>query len=132
MLGLQGTGGSSVASHTPRQQTYMVGSQSQVPRSSSKSPGGGGIPDSGVGDLPPTPNKDLSPLIDFDVEEAQRYEIEGMGSGRGAPGPSGGGREPFSSIRMRIDFRNQPRLEPPILKDDVTRFNGLMDLLVTN
>jgi hypothetical protein len=55
-----------------------------------------------------------------------------MGSGEGAPGPSGGGGEPSSTARMRIDFGKQPSLEPPILKDDDTFFDGLSGLLVTS
>jgi hypothetical protein len=81
--------------------TYVVGSQSQVPRSPSKSPpGGGGVPGSGEGGYPDTLGKGLSPLIFSDDEEARRCELEGMGSGGGAPRPSGGGGEPFSSARI--------------------------------
>ena len=55
-----------------------------------------------------------------------------MDSGGGVPGPLGGGGEPSSSVRMRIDFEKQPNLEPPILRDDDTYFNGLTGPLVTN
>jgi hypothetical protein len=42
---LQGAAGIGLGGRTPRQMTYVVGSQSQVPRSPSKSPpGGGGVP----------------------------------------------------------------------------------------
>jgi hypothetical protein len=54
-----------------------------------------------------------------------------MGSGGGAPGPSGGGGEPSSSARMRIDFGRQPSSEPPILRDTETFVDGLMGPLVT-
>jgi hypothetical protein len=50
----------------------------------------------------------LSPQIFSDHEEARQREVEGMGCGGGAPRPSRGGGEPFSSARMRIDFGNQP------------------------
>jgi hypothetical protein len=83
--------------------TYVVGSQSQVPRSPSKSPPGrGGVLGSGEGGYPDTPDKGvrLNPLIFSDDEEARRSEVDKMGSGRRAPGPSGGGREPSSSTRM--------------------------------
>jgi hypothetical protein len=74
----------------------------------------------------------LSPLIYSDDEEACRREVEGMGSGEGAPGPSGGGGELSSSARMRIDFGKQPSSEPPILRDDDTFFDGLRSPLVTS
>jgi hypothetical protein len=130
---LQGAGGISPGGCTPRQMTYVVGSQSQVPRSPSKSPpGGGGVLGSGEGGYSNTLGKGvrLSPLIFSDDEEARRSEVEGMGSGGGAPGPSGGGREPSSSARMRINFGKQPSLEPPILRDDDTFFDGLTGPLV--
>jgi hypothetical protein len=44
----------------------------------------------------------------------------------------GGGREPSSSARMRIDFGKQPSSESPILRDDDTFFNGLTGPLVTS
>jgi hypothetical protein len=45
---LQSAGGISPRGHTPRQMTYVIGSQSQVPRSPSKSPPGrGGVPGPG-------------------------------------------------------------------------------------
>jgi hypothetical protein len=102
---LQGAAGIGPGGRTPRQMTYVVGSQSQVPRSPLKSPpGGGGVPWSGEGGYPDTPGKRLSPLIYSDDEAAQRSELEGMGSSGGPPGPSGGGGEPSSSARMRIEF----------------------------
>jgi hypothetical protein len=55
-----------------------------------------------------------------------------MGSGGGAPGPSRDGGEPSSTARMRIDFGKQPILEPPIVRDDDTFFDGLMGPLVTS
>ena len=55
-----------------------------------------------------------------------------MGSGGGAPGSSGGGGELSSSARMRIDFGKQPMQEPPIVKDDDTRFDGLTGPMVTS
>jgi hypothetical protein len=104
---LQGAAGIGPGGRTPRQMTYVVGSQSQVPRSPSKSPpGGGGVPWSGEGGYPDTPGKWLSPLIYSDDEAARRSELEGMDSGGGPPGPSGGSGEPSSSARMRIDFGN--------------------------
>jgi hypothetical protein len=113
--------------------TYVVGSQSQVPRSLSKSPpSGSGVPGSSEGGYSDTPGKGLSPLIFSNDEEARRREVEGMGSGGGAPGSSGGGREPSSSARMRIDFGKQPISEPPIVRDDDTFFDGLMGPLVTS
>jgi hypothetical protein len=51
-------------------------------------------------------------LINSDDEEALRREVEGMGSGGRAPGPSRGGGEPSSSARMQIDFGKQPSSEP--------------------
>jgi hypothetical protein len=115
--------------------TYVVGSQSQVPRSPSKSPpGGGGVPWSGEGGYPDIPGKGvrLSPLIFSNDKVARRSELEGMGSGRGPSGPSGGGGEPSSSARMRIDFGNQPNSEPPILRDGDTFFDGLTGPMVTS
>jgi hypothetical protein len=55
-----------------------------------------------------------------------------MGSGGGPPGPSGGGREPSSSARMRIDFERQPSSEPPIFRDGDTFFDGLTGPMVTS
>jgi hypothetical protein len=130
---LQGAGGIGPRGRTPRQMTYVVGSQSQVPRSSSKSPpGGGGVPGSGKGGYPDTPGKGLSPLIFSDDEDARRSELEGMGSGGGGPGPSGGRGEPSSSVRMRIDFGKQPISEPPIFRDDDTFLDGLTGPMVTS
>jgi hypothetical protein len=100
---LQGTGGINPRGRTPKQMTNVVGSQSRVPRSPSKSPpGGGGLAGSGEGGYPDTPGKGvrLSPLIFSNDEEAHRRHVDGLGSGRGAPGPSGGGGEPSSSARM--------------------------------
>jgi hypothetical protein len=74
----------------------------------------------------------LSPLIFSDDEEARRSKVEGMGSGEGAPEPLGGGGEPSSSARMRIDFGKQPSSKPPILRDNDTFFDGLTDLLMTS
>jgi hypothetical protein len=69
---LQGAGGISPGGHTPRQMTYVVGSQSQVPRSPSKSPPSrGGVPGSDEGGYPDTLGKGLSPLIFSDDEEAR-------------------------------------------------------------
>jgi hypothetical protein len=115
--------------------TYVVGSQSQVPKSPSKlPPGGGGVLGSGEGGYPDIPGKGvrLSPLIFSDNKDARRSKLEGMGSGGGAPAPSGGGGEPSSSARMRIDFGKQPTLEPPIIRDDDTFFDGLTGPLVTS
>jgi hypothetical protein len=70
---LQGAGGISPGGVTPRKMTYVVGSQSQVPRSPSKSPpGGGGSTRSKEGGYPNTPSKRvrLSPLINSDDDEA--------------------------------------------------------------
>jgi hypothetical protein len=58
--------------------------------------------------------------------------VEGISSGGGAPGPLGGGREPSSSAKMRIDFGKQPHLEPPILREIKTCFDGLTGPLVTS
>jgi hypothetical protein len=55
-----------------------------------------------------------------------------MGRSGGPPGPSGGGGEPSSSARMRIDFGNQPSSEPPILMDGDTFFDGLTGPMVTS
>jgi hypothetical protein len=132
---LQGAGGISPGGGTPRQMTYVVGSQLQVPRSLSKSPPGrGGAAGSGEGGYPDTLDKGvrLSPLIFSDDKETHQRQVEGMSSGGGAPGPSGGGREPSSSARMRIDFRNQPSSEPPILRDAETFVDGLTGPLVTS
>jgi hypothetical protein len=132
---LQGASGISPRGGTPRQMTYVVGSQSQVPRSPSKSPlGGGRSTRSGEGGYLDTPGKGvrLSPLIDSNDKEAHRRQIEGMGSGGRAPRPSRGGGEPSSSTRMRIDFRKQPSSEPPILRDAETFVDGLMGPLVTS
>jgi hypothetical protein len=104
-------------------------------RSPSKSPPSrSGVSGSGEGGYPDTLGKGvrLSPLIFSDDEDARRSKLEGMGSGGGAPGPSRGGREPLSSARMRIDFGKQPTLEPPIVRNDDTFFDGLTGLLVTN
>jgi hypothetical protein len=69
---LQGAAGISPGGHSPRQMTYFIGSQSQVPRSPSKSPPGGRrLPESGDGGYPDTPDKRLSPLIVSDDEAAQ-------------------------------------------------------------
>jgi hypothetical protein len=70
---LQGASGIGPGSGTPRQMTYVVGSQSQVPNSPSRSHhstplGGGGS--TGEGGYPETPSKGLNPLIDSDDEEA--------------------------------------------------------------
>jgi hypothetical protein len=124
---VQGIGGISPGGVTPKKMTYVVGSQSQVPRSLSKSlPSEGGYPD--------TPGKGvkLSPLIDSDDLDAFRRVVEGIGSGGGAPGPSGGGGEPSSSAKMRIDFGKQPRSEPLILRETETYFDGLTGPLVTS
>jgi hypothetical protein len=130
---LQGTAGIGPGGRTPRQMTYVVGSQSQVPRSPSKSPPGrGGVPWSGEGGYPDTPGKRLSPLIYSNDEATRQSELEGMDSGGGPPGPSGGGGEPSSSARMRIDFGKQPSLEPPIFRDGDTFFDGLTGPMVTN
>jgi hypothetical protein len=74
----------------------------------------------------------LSPLIFSDEEEARRRELEGMGSSGGAPRPSGGGGEPSSSARMRIDFGKQPTSERPIVREDDTFFDDLTGLLMTS
>jgi hypothetical protein len=130
---LQGAAGIGPGGRTPWQMTYVVGLQSQVPRSPSKSPPGrGGVPWSEEGGYPDTPSKRLSQLIYSDDEAARRGELEGMGSGGGPPGPSGGGGEPSSSARMRIDFGKQPSSEPPIIKDDDTFFDGLTGPMVTS
>jgi hypothetical protein len=83
---LQGAGGINPGVVIPMQMIYVVGSQSQVPRSPSKSP-----PDEGG--YPDTPSKkvSLSPLIDSDNEDALQRVVEGIGSGGGPSGPSGGG-----------------------------------------
>jgi hypothetical protein len=139
VLRVQGAGGISPGVVTPKQMTYVVGSQSQVPRSPSRFhhsilPGGGGSTGSGEGGYPNTPGKEvrLSPLIDSDDEDALRRVVEGIGSSRGAPGPSGGGGEPSSRTKMRIDFGKQPCSEPPILKETEIYFDGLTGPLVTN
>jgi hypothetical protein len=130
---LQGTAGIGPGGRTPQQMAYVIGSQSQVPRSPSKSPpDGGGVPWSMEGGYPNTPGKRLSPLIYSDDEAAQRSELEGMGSGGGPPGPSGGGGEPSSSARMQIDFGKQPSSEPPIFRDSDTFFDGLTSPMVTS
>jgi hypothetical protein len=68
---LQGAAGIGPRGRTPRQMTYVIGLQSQVPRSLSKSPpGGGGVLWSGEGGYPNTPGKRLSPLIYSDDEAA--------------------------------------------------------------
>jgi hypothetical protein len=124
---LRGAGGISPGSVTLKKMTYVVGSQSQVPRSPSKSlPGEGGYPD--------TPGKGvrLSPLIDSDDPDAFRRVVEGIGSGGRAPEPSGGGGEPSSSAKVQIDFGKQPRSEPPILRETETYFDGLTGPLVTS
>jgi hypothetical protein len=130
---LQGAVGIGPGGRTPRQMTYVIGSQSQVPRSPTKSPPGGRrVPGSGEGGYPDTPGKRLSPLIYSDDEAAQQSELEGMGCGGGPPGPSGGGGEPSSSARMRIDFERQPNSEPPIFRDGDTFFDGLTGPMVTS
>jgi hypothetical protein len=58
--------------------------------------------------------------------------VEGIGSGEGTPEPSGGGGEPSSSMKMRIDFGKQPRSELPILREIETCFDGLTSPLVTS
>jgi hypothetical protein len=55
-----------------------------------------------------------------------------MGSGREAPRPSGGIEEPSSSVKMRIDFGNEPHSEPPILRESKTFFDSLTGPLVTS
>jgi hypothetical protein len=130
---LQGATGIGPGGRTPRQMTYFIGSQSQVPRSPSKSPPGGcRVPESGEGGYPDTPGKRLSPLIVSDDEAAQQCELQGMGRSRGPPGPSGGGGEPSSSARMHIDFERQPSSEPPIFRDGDTFFDGLTGPMVTS
>jgi hypothetical protein len=130
---LQSAAGISPGGRTPRQMTYFIGSQSQVPRSPLKSPPGGRrVPESGEGGYPDTPGKRLSPLIVSDDKAAQQCELEGMGSGGGPPGPSGDGGEPSSSTRMRIDFERQPSSEPPIFRDGNTFFDGLTGPMVTS
>jgi hypothetical protein len=128
---LQGAAGIDPGGRTPRQMTYVIGSQSQVPRSPTKSlPSGRGIPGSGEGGYHDTPGKRLSPLIYSDDEAARQSELEGMGSGRGPPGPTGGAGEPSSSARMRNDFERQPSSEPLIFSDGDTFFDGLTGLMV--
>jgi hypothetical protein len=130
---LQGAAGIGPGGRTPRQMTYVIGSQLQVPRSPSKSPPGGRrVPESGEGGYPDIPGKRLSPLIVSNDKAAQQCELQGMGSGRGPPGPSGGGGEPSSSARMRIDFERQPSSEPPIFRDGDTFFDGLTGPMVTS
>jgi hypothetical protein len=130
---VQGAAGIGPGGRIPRQMTYVIGSQSQVPRSPSKSPPGGrGVLESGDGGYPDIPGKRLSPLIVSDNEAAQQCELQGMGSGRGPPGPSGGGGEPSLSARMRIDFERQPSSEPPIFRDGDTFFDGLTGPMVTS
>jgi hypothetical protein len=69
---LQGAAGIGPGGRTPRQMTYVIGSQSQVPRSPSKSPPDGRrVPVSGEGGYPDTLGKRLSPLIVSDDEAAQ-------------------------------------------------------------
>ena len=58
--------------------------------------------------------------------------VEGICSSEGAPGPFGGGGEPSSSAKMRIDFLKQPSLERPILKEIETYFDGLSGPSVTS
>jgi hypothetical protein len=106
---VQGAGGISPGGITPRQMTYVVGSQSQVPRSPSRShhstpPGGGGSTGSEEGGYLNTPDKGvrLSPLIDSVDEIALRRVVEGISSGKGAPGPSGGGGEPPQVRRCKM------------------------------
>jgi hypothetical protein len=124
---VQGATGISPGGIIPRQMTYVVGSQSQVPRSPSKSP-------PGVGGYPDTLDKGvlLSPHISSDDPDALRRVVEGIDSGGGAPGPSGDDGEPSSSAKMRIDFRKQPRSEPPVLKETKPYFDGLTSPLVTS
>jgi hypothetical protein len=58
---VQGAGGISPGGVTPKQMTYVVGSQSQVPKFSSKSPPGGGRSTrSEEGGYPDTPCKGSS------------------------------------------------------------------------
>jgi hypothetical protein len=139
VLRVQDAGGINPRGVTSRQMTYVVGSQLQVPRSPSRSyhsipPGGGGSTGSGEGGYPNIPGKgiSLSPLIDSDDEDPLRRVIEGLGSGGGVPRPLGGGGEPSSSVKMRIDFEKQPRSEPPILRETETYFDGLTSPLVTS
>jgi hypothetical protein len=130
---LQGAAGIGPGGRTLWQLTYFIGSESQVPRSPSNSPlGGRRVPESGEGGYPDTPGKRLSPLIVSDDEAAEQCELQGLGSGGGLPGPSGGGGEPSSSVRMRIDFERQPSSEPPIFRDGDTFFDGLMGPMVTS
>jgi hypothetical protein len=130
---LQDTAGIGPGGRTPQQMTYFIGSQSQVPKSPSKSPPGGrGVPESGDGGYPDTPGKRLSPLIVSDDEATQQCELQRMGSGGGPPGPSGGGGEPSSSARKHIDFERQPSSEPPIFRDGDTFFDGLTGSMVTS
>jgi hypothetical protein len=58
--------------------------------------------------------------------------VEGIGSSGGTLGPSGGGGEPSSSTKVRIDFGKQPRSEPPILRETETCVDGLTSPLVTS
>jgi hypothetical protein len=134
---LQGAGGIGPRGGTPKQMTYVVGSQLQVSNSPSRShhstPSGGGG-SMGEGGYLDTPGKGvrLSPLINSDDEKALRREVEGLDSGRGAPGPSGGSGGPSSSTKMRIGYGKQPLLEPPILKENETCFDGVTGPLVTS
>jgi hypothetical protein len=130
---LQGAAGIGPGGRTPRQMTYFIGSQSQVPRSPSKSPPGGRrVSESGEGGYPDSPDKRLSPLIVSNDEAAKQCKLQGLGSGGGPLGPSGGGGEPSSSARMRIDFERQPSSEPPIFRDGDTFFDGLTGPMVTS
>jgi hypothetical protein len=73
---LQGAAGIGPRGRSPRQMTYFIRSQSQVPRSPSKSPPGGrGVPQSRDGGYPDTPGKRLSPLIVSVDEAAQQCEL---------------------------------------------------------
>jgi hypothetical protein len=73
---VQGAAGIGPGGRTPRQMTYVIGSQSQVPRSPTKSPPGGrGVPESGDGGYPDTPGKRLSPLTVSDDEAEQQCQL---------------------------------------------------------
>ena len=71
-------------------------------------------------------------MINSDDDEALQRVVEGIGSGGGVPRPLGGGGEPSSSAKMRIDFGKQPCSESPILRETKTYFDGLTGPLVTS
>jgi hypothetical protein len=135
---LQASGGINPGGGTPREMTYVVGSQSQVPNSPSRSyhstllGGGGASTRFREGGYPDTLGKKLSPLIDSDDEKALRREVEELGSGGGALEPSKEGGERSSSARMQIDYWKQPLSEPPILMESETCFDGVTSPLVTS